>query len=109
MSDILHTWDGTWGTTKFKYDGSVVDGTTIHYGKTPSSITVTSTDYQRMLSQFKGQTIPLGGIRNIDKRPPISLGKWIGDHVTKIAVASYIAPILVHEGYCKRVGDNIQF
>ena len=41
-------------------------------------------------------------------RPPPceSVGKWLQDNVTRTAIASYVAPILVEERYAKQVPDG---
>ena len=41
-------------------------------------------------------------------RPPPceSVGKWLQDKVTRTAMASYVAPILVEEGYAEQVADG---
>jgi hypothetical protein len=107
MSSVLDTWSGR---KRFKYNGYVSEGTIIHYGTNFHWIfTVTSDQYKKMLNHFRGQEIPLGAIREIGKRPSNSLGKWIAYNVTKTAIASYVAPILVHERYCTRVGNKIKF
>ena len=110
MSSVLPTWDGKWNTTLFQYDGSVLEGTDIHYGLNfLNKNTVKSEHYKKLLNHFKGQTVSFGGIRDLEKRPIGSLGEWLRDNVTKTEIASYVAPILVHEGYCTRVGNKIKF
>jgi hypothetical protein len=62
-----------------------------------------------MLNHFSGLVIPCGTIREVEKRNPRSLGCWLAENVTGSSVASYVAPILLHEGYCVRSGVNIRF
>jgi hypothetical protein len=109
MSNELHTWAER---SRFRYEGSVLQGTTILYGRDfDRSVTITSVQYERMLIQLSGLEIPCGTIRErgIEEHSQDSLGQWLADHVTRLSVASYVAPILIHEGYCVRVGHNIRF
>jgi hypothetical protein len=97
MRKPLATW--AW-KSEFYYDGSVQTGTEIWYGTKPHSTEMTPQEYERLLEHFGGRTIPLGTSR----RPPAdSMGAWLQEHVTKRAIASYVGPILVHEGYAERV------
>jgi len=96
----LATWAGKIG---FHYDGSVQTGTDIWYGSKPHSTEVTRQEYKRLLEHFKGRTITLGTSR----QPPVgSVGAWLQERVTKRAIASYVGPILVHEGYAERVPSD---
>lgn len=102
----------TWGhVTVFSYQGSVQAGTDIEYGQAGSlvrqtghHITVTAANYHALLSNFKGQTVGVGTSR---VPQPGTLGDWLNANVNPTAIASYVAPILVHEKYAKRVdGDD---
>ncbi len=107
VSGELCTWAGR---SRFKYHGSVSKGTTILYGRNFHwSVTVTSAQYEKMLNQLSGHEIPCGTIREVEKRSRGSLGQWLADNVTRVSIASYVAPILLHEGYCVRAGANIRF
>jgi hypothetical protein len=102
----------TWGhITVFTYEGSVRDGTDIEYGQGGSivgqsghRITVTANQYRDLLKTFKGKKISVGTAR---EPAPDTLGGWLITNVGPTAVASYVAPILVHEHYAQRVdGDD---
>jgi hypothetical protein len=107
----------TWGhKTIFSYEGNVSTGTTITYGRgagsassTPFTVLVTAAQYTALLAHFKGSLVAVGSSREPKSG---SLEHWLQDHVTPTAVASYVAPILVHERKAVRVaGDDalIQF
>lgn len=106
--------DGRWGDTMtlptwtgkshFKYEGSVGKGTQIWFGKNEHPLTVSAAQYTRLLDHFKGQEVAVGTSR--DKPQPGSLGEWLQKNVTRTAIASYLAPILVTERYARRVTDQ---
>jgi hypothetical protein len=97
----LPTWTGK---RHFKYEGSVGKGTHIWFGKNVRPVTVSSSQYTKLLDRFKGQEVPVGTSR--DKPQPASLGEWLQENVTRTAISSYVAPILVKEGYALRVTDQ---
>jgi hypothetical protein len=101
----LPTWGGK---SKFRYNGCVADGTQIHYGEN-SKITVKREDYAALFKTFAGKEVPIGTSRTTALYD--SVGAWLIAHVSKTALASYIGPILVNEGYAKRgsVADLIWF
>ena len=107
MSIELSTWVKK---RRFRYDGSVSQGTRIYYGK-KGTYCVTSGQYTEMLRHFNGTEVPLGAIRNLEERPQESLGRWIADNVKTITtIVSYVAPILEHEGHCEHgAGTNVRF
>ena len=96
----LDTWAGQ---SEFHYDGSVQTGTEVWYGRKPYSTHVTPEEYERLLEHFRGRTVALGTSR---EPPSGSVGAWLRAHVTKRAIASYVGPILVHEGHTERVSSN---
>ena len=106
-SRLWSTWRkplSTWaGRSEFHYDGSVQTGTEIWYGSKPHSTEMTREKYNRLLEHFQGRTIPLGTSR---QPPADSVGAWIQERVAKRAIASYVGPILVHEGYAERVHSD---
>jgi hypothetical protein len=97
----LPTWTGK---SYFKYEGSVGKGTHIWFGKNKQPVTVSASQYTRLLDRFKGQQVPVGTSR--DKPQLGSLGEWLQENVTRTAIASYVAPIIVTEGYARRVTDR---
>ena len=98
MSKILPTWAGRSG---FEYSGSVQAGTEILYGKKPYRQRITVAQYRGLLTHFKGATVGIGTSRT--SPTPGSVGEWLQANVTKTAIASYVGPILLEEGYAKRV------
>jgi hypothetical protein len=102
----LVTWTGR---ATFSYVGSVKEGTRIFFATNPYPIIVSAIQYQQMLNHFKGKVVELGTVKNLKKRPSGSLGEWIGKEVGKTAVASYVAAILVHEGYARKRRNMIEF
>lgn len=68
---------------------------------------VTAEQYTRLLHHFRGRTVSIGTSRD---NPPIgSVGRWLQGNVTRTAIASYVGPILVAEGYAEKIGSDIRF
>ena len=106
MGKELITWGGR---SSFEYDGSVASGTRIRFGENGQQF-VTREQYIALLAHFKGRTVDIGTSR--DNPPEGSVGAWLQEHVTRIAIASYVGAILVAEGYAERVPlerSRIQF
>src|SRR5438874_7787389 len=95
-----------WGKHgRFTYAGSVEKGTRVVYGR-GRSFTISAAAYAELLTRFRGQLAAIGNSR----RPPRgSLGSWLQAHVGGENLAAYVGPILTHEGYAERVGDEIKF
>jgi len=103
---VLQTWAGR---SQFRYAGSVAGGVKIHYGS-KGRATVTAQDFAALLAAFRGRRVDVGTSRTTPPRK--SLGAWLQQHVTRTAIASYVAPILLVEGLAVRVPGNrhqIQF
>ncbi len=96
----LPTWAGK---SSFQYTGSVDTGTTITYGK-GFTVNVSVSDYSRLVRFFSGSEVEIGTSRT--NAPAGSLGKWLQDNVTRTAIASYVGPILINEGYAEKVGES---
>lgn len=65
---------------------------------------VSAEQYDALRKHFMNLIVSVGTSRTA---PPVdSLGAWLQSTVTKSAIASYVAPILVLEGYAKRVGKH---
>jgi len=96
----------TWAEkSKFQYSGSVTAGTTINYGsKYGYTLTVTGEQYKRLRKTFLRKIVDIGTSRN--KAPLGSIGNWLQNNVTKTAIASYVGPILIEEGYARKVGKH---
>jgi hypothetical protein len=106
MRKTLRTWAGK---SRFQYSGSVGSGSQIWFGK-GWTVTVSASQYSALRSHFKGRMVPMG--TSFTNPPEDSVGAWLQQHVTKTAIASYVGPILVEEGYAERVSYDsslIQF
>jgi hypothetical protein len=97
---MIETWGGN---STFEYDGCVLSGTKIKYG-TSNSVNVSTQQYSALRNYFLGQVIKVGTART--GAPGNSLGDWLQNNVTKTAIASYVAAILVREGYALRESDT---
>jgi hypothetical protein len=103
----LLTWSGS---SKFRYAGSVARGVNIRYGSKGWPAAVTAQDFAALLAAFGGRRVDVGTSRT--NPPRMSLGAWLQKHVTRTAIASYVAPILLAEGLAARVPEDphqIQF
>lgn len=93
--------------SKFNYDGSLKEGVSLFFGKNTIEY-ISIEQCSHLIHQFKGKRVFIGTSR--DKPQPGSLGEWLKDNVTKRATASYVAPILVREGYATVIGKReLQF
>ncbi len=94
----------TWGGRgSFEYSGSVETGTEIVFGK-GWKVAITAKDYVALRRHFIGRIINIGTSRT--EPPKGSLGEWIQANVMHSAIACYVGPILIVEGYAKRVGKH---
>jgi hypothetical protein len=94
----------TWGNrSTFDYVGSIDTGTDIKFGE-GRVITVTAQQYAALRKHFLNQVVAVGTSRTEPAKR--SLGARLKNNVTKTAIASYVAPILVLEGYAERVGTR---
>lgn len=96
----------SWGKRgRFTYAGSVEQGTRIVVGRDEAFVIGAAT-YHELLDHFRGRLVDIGNSR----RPPRgSLGSWLQAHVGGSNLAAYVGPILTHEGYAERVGDQLRF
>jgi hypothetical protein len=97
MTTSLATWAGR---SRFEYEGSVAEGTTIRYGQ-GWTVSVSAKQYRELLNHFRDTETDMGTSR--DTAPTGSVGEWLQENVTKSAIASYVGPILLHEGYAQRI------
>ena len=96
----LKTWAGR---SSFKYTGSVRDGTEIIYGS-GFRVKLSTQNYINLIPHFSKNTVDIG--TSHDAAPKDSLGEWLQKNVTKTAIASYVGPILIREGYAEKVGRS---
>ena len=95
----------TWaGKSYFEYEGSVEKGTRIFYGHDNSPIFVSALQYNNLRRQFLNRIVPIGTSRT--NPPPHSIGAWLMEYVSRTAIASYVGPILILEGYARREGAH---
>ena len=100
----LKTWTGK---SNFSYIGSVKQGIKITYGR-DYSLSISATQYAELLDYFRGHTVDIGTSRT--NPPRGSIGEQLQSNVTKTAIASYVGPILIAEGYAKKAdGSKIMF
>lgn len=100
----LKTWAGR---SEFKYTGSIKDGTEIYYGKKYKyKVKVSSANYSALIKKFSGSTVNIGTSRDVP--PSGSVGEWLQKNVTKTAIASYVGPILISDGYAEKIGRSSQ-
>lgn len=94
----------TWkGRSQFTYEGSVEEGTAIYFGQGRMT-RVSASQYAALLQYFRNRDgISVGTSRN---PPANTLGVWLNANVDRRAIASYVAPILIWEGYAERVGEH---
>jgi len=94
----------TWaGRSTFSYVGSVKRGTRIIYGKGFCS-SISASQYTELLHHFRGRRVDIGTSRT--DPPRSSVGEWLQLNVIRTALASYVGPILITEGYADRVGRS---
>ena len=94
----------TWGRrSQFQYTGSVETGTDITYGEGRKA-RVNAHHYVALRQRFLNRQVPVG--TSMTDPPANSLGAWLQANVTRTAIASYVGPILVREGYAERVGEH---
>ena len=88
---------------KFFYEPTADGGFWIRYGRGHECI-VSGPDARRLVHHFRGREVALGTSR--DNPPPGSVGAWLQQEVTPVAIASYVGPILVREGYAEWVDKS---
>jgi hypothetical protein len=97
----IHTLGHPYKRSQFTYTGSVNEGVTLEITGRPD---ISAWFFHAILTDFMGLTIP-GGF-NVSSPTPGGFGLWVKEHFHKLnhvglypRLASYIAAILVHEGY----------
>lgn len=92
----------TWGgKSTFNYSGDVQIGTEILFGRGQIR-KVTAMQYDVLRQHFLNQVVVVSASRTGSG----GLGEWLKTNVTKSAIASYVAPILVREGYAVRINQR---
>ncbi len=96
----LETWANR---SKFSYVGSVEAGIEIKYGN-GIIVKISSNQLRELLNHFRGKAANIGTSRS--NPPRGSVGEWLQDSVKKRSIASYVGPILIHEGYATKIGST---
>jgi len=98
---LIRTLGATDRATEFAYEGSVKEGVTLDLAGRPQ---IQARFFDAILTHFAGREVP-GGFSTTNPHR-LGLGAWVEDssrslNGTKLTPrhASYIAAILVHEGY----------
>lgn len=86
----------------FYYDGQVGEDTIIHYGESgQKTARISSAGWKALLEEFSGKEVRLG--RSPRNPSPGSLGEWLKTVLRRPGMASYVAPILIAEGYAEEI------
>ena len=98
----------TWGERSiFKYEGTIELGTQIYFGNR-QIIRISSEQYKELLEMFRGRTVNIGTSRT--NPPNGSVGEWLINNISRVAISSYVGAILIHEGYAVKIGGpDIRF
>ncbi len=100
----IETWDSR---SSFSYTGCVSTGTCITYGNNNNTVTITQQQYVDLITNFLGQVVKIG--TSFTNPQQGSMGEWFKANITQTAVASYVASILIREGYVIREMNEIRF
>ncbi|WP_342433460.1 hypothetical protein [Neobacillus sp. FSL H8-0543] len=93
----------------FQYEGSIKDGINIVYGDLRSQKIVAQDKIQLLLNNFSNKTVPIEETRTIADLNEGSLGHWLNTHENGPVITSYVAAILVHEGYAEYCDKKLRF
>jgi hypothetical protein len=90
----------TWAKGKsFDYEIDRQGDVLIKYGS-GFHAAITAEELRQLIANFNRKNALFGTSR--DRAPEGSLGDWLQHKVTKVAIASYLGPILVNEGLAQR-------
>lgn len=81
-----------------------VSGYQLHFGGNSGSAIVQTATLQQVAHHFAGQRVAIGASRT--SPPEGSLGEYLQRHVSKLGLASYVAPLLVHLGLADLDGSR---
>ncbi|MGP1909743.1 hypothetical protein ACTSEZ_16360 [Metabacillus sp. JX24] len=87
----------------FSYEGSVSIGTIIYFGAGRTA-KISSLQFESIFKEFDKKIVVIGTSRTNPQRG--SLGERLINNVTKQAIASYIVPILINEGFARKVDKD---
>ena len=92
----------------FRYEGSIKNGIEILYGKSNEKI-VPQEILESLIKNFSNKTVPIETTRTIEDLNEGSLGHWLNKNINGPVITSYIASILVHEGYAELSNKKLKF
>lgn len=101
MYEIMYDMKTIVKKKPFKYKYISNGDREIFFGKSSTPVKLSNEQYMKLLDTFKGRTVTIGTSRT--NPPNDSLGEWLMNNITKTAIASYIAPILLLEGHASLV------
>ena len=93
----------------FKYVGSIKEGVNLFLGNSGHPIEVLKGDLDSLLKHFSNKTVPIEATRTKADLQEGSLGYWLNKNVNGPVITSYIASILVHEGYAEYIDKKLKF
>ena len=109
----LPTW-GIWKTknapnsprrSDFEYEGSIEIGTTLYFGS-ENVVRISKENYKKLLDRFKGKSVIIGTPHEKDL-PEDTVGGFLQKIMkTQTNYASYVGPILIHEGFAIKGKDQ---
>jgi hypothetical protein len=87
------------GGANFQYRGNTNTATVIRYSKAALEIVLTESDYLKIWNHFRGREVKVG-----TSQSPVadSFGAFLKDEITHIGAASYVARIMLEEGYASK-------
>lgn len=87
------------GRSSFSYTGTVSSGTEIFFGN-GGHVTVTGAQYNALRKHFLKRIVSVGTSRTDHEED--SIGRWLKENVCSVAIASYVAALLIEEQYAER-------
>jgi hypothetical protein len=104
MDETMHNMKTIVKKKSFTYKPLANGDKEIIFGTSNTLVKLRKEQFMNLLDTFRGQTVTIGASRT--NPPKGSLGEWLMNHITKTAIASYIVPILLMEGYASLVNPN---
>lgn len=96
-------------SAEFTYEGSVSAGLRLTYGPSRTSTRVTAEALRQLLDHFNQIDGPVEIGASRTNSPPGSLGAWWKEHQPGPQLASYLAAVLVAQGYAQVAGTRLVF
>jgi hypothetical protein len=94
---------------EFAYEGSVATGLRLTYGKNNNVKDVAPDTLRQLIDHFGKQAGPVKIGASRDKPSVGSIGEWLRQNYKGPQIASYLAPVLVEEGYAQVSGELLVF